>query len=279
VRAAVLGSPVAHSLSPALHRAAYAELDLRWTYESYDVEEEALADFLDGLDEEWVGLSLTMPLKRAALGLVDWASPRARAVAAVNTIVLSRQRRMGANTDVPGMVAALGERGLTSARTAAVLGGGSTARSALAALADVGVSRPSVVVRRPDAVSELRTTAQRLGSRPEVVRWAEAGEALRRDVVVSTVPRGAADALADEIPAEPGVLLDVVYDPWPTPLAAAWRARGGTVVSGLDLLVHQAVLQLALMTGSSVPAERLITVMREAGERALRARAAAAEHA
>lgn len=272
MRAAVLGSPVAHSLSPVLHRAAYRELALDWSYESYDVTEDHLAAFLDGLDEEWVGLSLTMPLKRAVLPLLDWVSPRAGAVGAVNTVVLSRGRRTGANTDVPGLVAALHQHGVTQVGSAGILGGGATAASALAALADLGVRDPVVVVRRPDAVDELRAAARRLDVRLDVRRWDEASEALRRELVVSTVPGEAAAGLGGAVPGGPGILFDVVYAPWPTRLAGAWAAAGGTVLGGLDLLVHQAVLQVALMTGREVDSERLVTVMREAGRGALAAR-------
>lgn len=273
MRAAVLGSPVAHSLSPVLHRAAYRELGLAWTYDAYEVGEDALRGFLDRLGPEWAGLSLTMPLKRAVVPMLDWVSPRAKAVAAVNTVVLSEGRRTGANTDVPGMVAALHERGVTEVGTAAVLGGGATATSALAALADLGVRDAVVIARRPDSLHELRAAAQRLEIRPDVRRWADAAAALRRDLVVSTVPGQAAAGLIAVLPERPGVLFDVVYDPWPTTLATAWAAAGGTVVGGLDLLVHQAALQVALMTGQEVSPSRLVPVLRAAGEQALAERA------
>ena len=273
MRAAVLGSPISHSLSPVLHRAAYAELDLPWSYESHEVDEAGLAGFLDGLDEQWAGLSLTMPLKRAVLPLLDHVTPRARLVGAANTVVLSRGRRLGTNTDVPGLVAALHERGVTRADRALVLGGGATAASALAALADLGVEEPVVVVRRQNAVEDLRRVAQRLGQRLQVRRWDEAASLLRAsgagDLLVSTVPGTAADGLAEAVPERPGVLFDVVYDPWPTALAAAWGSAGGTVLGGLDLLVHQAVGQVVLMTGRDVDSARLAAVMRAAGEGAL----------
>lgn len=279
MRAAVLGSPIAHSLSPVLHRAAYAELGLDWSYDSYDVTETDLPGFLAGLDASWAGLSLTMPLKRAVIPLLDWVSPLARQVHAVNTVVLGRGRRLGANTDVPGMVAALRERGVFGAASATVVGGGATATSALAALADLGVREAAVVVRRPEAVGELLDAAARLGVRPDVRPWAEAADPssglLARDLVVSTVPGDAAAGLAAALPIAPRTLFDVVYHPWPTALGAAWQRSGGLVVGGLDLLVHQAVLQVALMTGQE-PADgtgRLVDVMRAAGERALAARA------
>ncbi|WP_218566282.1 shikimate dehydrogenase [Vallicoccus soli] len=274
MRAGVLGSPVAHSLSPVLHRAAYAQLGLDWSYDAHDVPAGGLAGFLDALGPDWAGLSVTMPLKREALDLVDWASPGARDVEAVNTVLLSRGRRLGSNTDVPGMLAALAEAGTTSAASGTVLGGGATARSALGALRDLGVARATVVARRPAAVQELAPTARRLGLGLVPAPWdpAALGDALGADVVVAAVPGEAAAALAAAVPPRPGTLLDVAYDPWPTSLAAAWERAGGAVRGGLDLLVHQAVLQVGLMTGRDAPG-RLLPVMRAAAEEALAARA------
>jgi shikimate dehydrogenase len=273
MRAGVLGSPVAHSLSPLLHRTAYDALGLDWAYDAHEVAAGGLAAFLDGLDERWAGLSLTMPLKQEALALVDWASPLARAVAAVNTVLLSRGRRLGTNTDVPGMVAALAERGTPAAGSGTVLGGGATARSALAALRELGVPAVTAVVRRPAAAGDLRAAAGRLGVDLAVLPWEPPvlAPALAADVVVATVPGEAAAGLAGSLPPEPRTLLDVTYAPWPTSLATAWAGAGGTVVGGLDLLVHQAVLQVGLMTGRDAPG-RLLPVMRAAAEDALAAR-------
>ena len=273
-RAAVLGSPVAHSLSPVLHRAAYAELGLRdWTYDAYDVDAAALPVFLDGLGDEWVGLSLTMPLKAAVLPLLDRVSDLARDVGAVNTVLLGPDGRSGDNTDVPGLVAALREQGLDRPDRAWVLGGGATATSALAALRELGVAEPVVVVRDARRAQPLLTAAGRLGVRPELVPWSAAtlADAAAGDLVVATTPAGSTDTLAADLPARvAGTLFDVVYDPWPTVLARAWAHAGGTVLGGLDLLVHQAVLQVGLMTRQRVDPTALATALRAAGEAALR---------
>jgi shikimate dehydrogenase len=263
MRAAVLGSPIAHSLSPALHRAAYALLGLDWTYDAVECTAERLAPFLAGLGPEWAGLSLTMPLKAAVLPLLDSAEPTVRRAGAANTVVLRGGRREGANTDVPGMVAALAERGV-AADAAVVLGAGATARSALVSLAQAGTTRVEVAARRPAAAGDLLRVAVAEGLLVEVVPWAAAAELLAAPLVVSTVPAGAADALAAAVPTRPGALLDVVYAPWPTPLAAAWSSSAGTVVGGLDLLVHQAALQVPLVTGSTTPADELVPVLRAA---------------
>ncbi|SDQ46958.1 shikimate dehydrogenase [Quadrisphaera sp. DSM 44207] len=285
MRAAVLGHPVAHSLSPVLHTAAYAALGLvgRWRYSALDVQEHELAPLLASLDVEWGGLSLTMPLKQVALPLLDEVSPLAAAVGAVNTLLPmpgpmpepgQRLRWRGENTDVHGLVAALREAGVQRATSAAVLGGGATAASALAALRVLGVREPTVHVRSPLRAAALHEVADRLGVALDVAPWERAHRALGAQLVVSTVPAGAADDLAAQLSrpsagaAGAGVLLDVVYAPWPTALARAWSARGGAVVSGFAMLLHQAGEQVRMMTGHEAPLE----VMRRAGEDELAAR-------
>ncbi|MFJ1973503.1 shikimate dehydrogenase [Streptomyces sp. NPDC087903] len=270
-RAAVLGSPIAHSLSPVLHRTAYAELGLAdWSYDRFDVDETALPEFLANLGPDWAGLSLTMPLKRAVIPLLDEISETAASVEAVNTVVFTRDgRRAGDNTDIPGMVAALRERGIEEVDSAAILGAGATASSALAALARICTGEVVVYVRSDARAAEMRQWGERLDIEVRTEDWADAAEALHRPLVIATTPAGATDALSGTVPERPATLFDVLYDPWPTELAARWSAYGGAVVSGLDLLVHQAVLQVEQMTGRT-PAP--LDAMRKAGEHALAAR-------
>ncbi|MFG2480935.1 shikimate dehydrogenase [Streptomyces fagopyri] len=267
-RAAVLGSPIAHSLSPVLHRAAYRELGLDdWSYDRFEVDEEALPGFLEELGGEWAGLSLTMPLKRAVIPLLDGISTTAASVEAVNTVVLTDDgRRVGDNTDIPGMVAALREHGIEQVESAAVLGAGATASSALAALARVCTGEVVAYVRSAERAAEMRRWGERLDVTVRTADWADAERALRAPLVIATTPAGTTDALAAAVPERPATLFDVLYDPWPTELAARWSAYGGAVVGGLDLLVHQAVLQVEQMTGRS-PAP--LAAMRKAGEHAL----------
>lgn len=270
-RAAVLGSPVAHSLSPVLHRAAYAHLgldSLGARYDAVEVTEATLPGFLAQLGPEWRGLSLTMPLKHAAVPLLTSVSETARRVLAVNTLVLLDGQRQGHNTDVPGMVAALAERGVTDVERAVVLGGGATARSAIAALAAL-THAVEVVVRTPARAATLRAAGASYGVEVTVGGWDSAGAALGAPLVVATTPVGATDELVGAVPQAPGLLFDVIYDPWPTRLSAAWRLAGGAVLGGLDLLVHQAALQVPLQTGVSVDPTDLVTPMRAAGEAAL----------
>lgn len=281
-RAAVLGSPVAHSLSPALHRAAYAALHLDgWRYDAVDVPEDRMAAFLAGIDDAWVGLSLTMPLKRVVRPLLVSESALATAVGAVNTVTFTERGPVGDNTDVHGIVAALAEAGTTRAGAAAVLGGGATACSAVAALRALGVAAPTVHVRSPERSGDVVAAGGRLGLAValhplDVDSVVDAAP----QVVVSTLPAGAADALAaglaDRLVAaavasgRPApVLLDVVYAPWPTALAAAWQAAGGSVVSGFEMLLHQAAEQVRLMTGHEPP----VPAMRAGGEAEIARRA------
>ncbi|MEU2118324.1 shikimate dehydrogenase [Streptomyces sp. NPDC016459] len=270
-RAAVLGSPIAHSLSPVLHRAAYAELGLDgWSYDRFEVDEAGLSGFVGELDDSWAGLSLTMPLKRAIIPLLDEISDTAASVEAVNTVVLGEDgRRVGDNTDIPGMIAALRERNVEKVESAAILGAGATASSALAAIARICAGPVTAYVRSEARAEEMRGWGERLGVDVRTADWDDAAEAFAAPLVVATTPAGTTNALATAVPDSVGTLFDVLYDPWPTALAAAWSDRGGKVVGGLDLLVHQAVLQVEQMTGAP---RAPLAAMRAAGERALSAR-------
>ncbi|GIG29137.1 shikimate dehydrogenase [Cellulomonas marina] len=266
-RAAVVGHPVAHSLSPLLHGTAYAALGLDgWRYDRLDVLPEDLPALLASLDDGWAGLSVTMPHKHALLDLVDHVDPLARVVGAANTVLLqpgrTRPQLVALNTDVHGLVTALAE-GLGTAdradgRRGVVLGGGATAASALAGLAQLGVTEADVVVRSPGRAGALLRAAERMGLHPHLRAWSTATDLLpAADVVVSTLPAHGADELAQALAAAAvpcrGVLLDCAYDPRPTALGTAWSAVGGTAVGGERMLLHQAVEQVRLMTGRPAP--------------------------
>lgn len=269
-RAAVLGHPIAHSLSPVLHRAAYADLGLTaWQYDAVDVTEEQLPAFVEALDAEWAGLSLTMPLKQTVMGLLDHVEPLAEVVGAVNTVLVQAGRPaarpvlVGANTDVHGVVAALRE-GLADrgpVRRAVVLGAGATAASTLAALAELGCASPQVFVRSMARAGSTMRASHRMGVDPAFLVMEPAARLTAAlaaaDVVVSTLPPHAADPLAERLRAEgtslPGVLLDCAYDPRPTALGSVWRDGGGVVVGGERMLLHQAGEQVRLMTGRPAP--------------------------
>ena len=271
MKAAVLGAPIVHSLSPVLHRAAYRALGLTgWSYLAIECDTARLPAVLDGCGPGWAGLSLTMPLKRAVLPLLDHIDPLAREVGAANTVVFPGGQRHGHNTDVPGMIAALAEAGVTGLpgpATVLILGGGATACSALAAVRGLGAVRATAAVRDPGRAQDLVAAAARLAVGLTLTSFDEP-EVTAPDVLISTVPAGAADFHAQRIARgtlTPRHLLDVVYHPWPTPLAAAARQADIPVAGGFALLLQQAAGQVELMTGKPAP----IAEMRSAGESAL----------
>jgi shikimate dehydrogenase len=272
VRCAVLGDPIDHSLSPVIHRAAYRALGLEdWQYDAVRVPSGGLPGFLDGLDPAtWRGLSLTMPLKREAVPLLGSYDEWVGATGACNTVLLEPDGgRHGLNTDVTGALMVLGELDVAVER-AVVLGGGATATSMLLALAERGMRHATLLVRDPDRAGDTvhAVVAHRSAPTVEVGLIGEV-EALAGDVVVSTVPASAQVPDLVAALAEIPLVFDVVYEPWPTPLAAAAERSGRTVLSGLDLLVAQAVHQVVAMTGRfDVPAG----AMRRAAEEALAAR-------
>jgi shikimate dehydrogenase len=264
MKAAVLGSPIAHSLSPALHLAAYQALGLDgWSYQAIECDEAGLPGLLAGCGPDWAGLSLTMPLKRSVLGLLDSAEPLVVQAGVANTVVFDAGRRRGHNTDVPGMITALREVGLAHPSPVLILGAGATACSALVAVRGLGAARATVAVRDERRAGELQAVADRLGVTVRLVPFGEPGEPAP-GLLVSTAPAGAADQYAQRIrqgALAPGCLLDVVYHPWPTALAAAAEQAGVPVASGFTLLLHQAARQVELMTGKPAP----VGAMRSAG--------------
>jgi shikimate dehydrogenase len=262
----VLGSPIKHSLSPVLHRAAYQALDLHgWHYDKIECDEPGLSRRVDGMGPEWAGLSLTMPLKQVALTVADEVSPLAEAVGAANTLVFSPAGGKRAdNTDVGGMVSALREAGLTRVEQAVILGAGGTAQSALAAVRELGHQSPIVLVRNLARTGELCETAERLGMQPTISDGLFIEPLPAADLVISTLPGGAADPLSATRWKPDTMVLDVVYAPWPTSFAGSALAAGCPVVSGLTVLLYQAVAQVELMTGHPGPVEAMRTALVDA---------------
>ncbi|MHA7223180.1 shikimate dehydrogenase family protein [Arthrobacter sp. RHLT1-20] len=307
LRAAVLGHPISHSKSPALHRSAYAYLGVEIDYSAIDVTEADLPSFMArirdavGQGDGWRGLSVTMPLKNAMVAEVDEVRGVGRALGVINTVTFESDasgqgpfgdnggttRLVGYNTDVAGIVNALRHARAASAPSAVILGGGGTAAAAIAALKELGALAAEVYVRDVGRAAEARAAAAAVGLPVTVRPIAGAAAAVAAaDVVISTLPPRAADALADELAQEfeqeftpdvpgdrapasgrehPGVLMDVAYDPWPSRIASVWQDAGGTVVPGLEMLIYQAVEQVRHFTrlGDAVPAE-VIDVMCDA---------------
>jgi shikimate dehydrogenase len=245
-RLAVLGSPIQHSQSPALHRAAYEALGLDWSYEAVEVTEDGLPGFVQELGPEWRGLSLTMPLKKAVLPLLAETDRYAEQTGGANTVLLDGDTLRGFNTDVPGIVRALQAAGLEEARYVHILGGGATAASALVAAAELGAERVDVHVRDLTRSGWIEPLANDLGLRVRIRPFAQADRSLDvPDLVIGTLPGGTrTEAVYTDTTRRRSMLFDVAYEPWPTPLARQWEAVGGRVVSGLALLAHQALLQV-----------------------------------
>jgi shikimate dehydrogenase len=247
----VLGRPITHSLSPALHRAAYQALGLNWAYTALDCGVEELPAVL-AARTDWAGFSCTMPLKRAVLTVADEIRPRAAAVGAGNTLLPRDGGWVADNTDVDGIRGALAEHGVRPHRVT-VLGAGGTAQALVVALADLDVAELTALVREPARAEDLRRTAERVAVRLAVGRLDPAAAALDADLVVSTLPGAAADPLAARTWRAGQTVMDVLYDPWPTALAAAAAAGGAAVIGGAAMLLHGAAAQVRLMTGSPAP--------------------------
>ena len=265
-RAAVVGKPVAHSLSPVLHTAAYEALGLNWIYTRLEASESELAALVAGLDESWVGLSVTMPGKRASLEVATTTTARATAVGAANTLVRRPDGWAADCTDVDGVTGALRAVGYVPGPTGVVLGGGGTACAALAGLAELGVRSVNVVVRDVARAALAEACGAAVGLTVNLVPWAVADFAALASsvsVLVNTTPPSAVSTLSADLSRSPCV-LDVIYHPWPTPLATAVAERGGVLATGLDMLLHQAFGQVAQFTGQEPPREAMRDALRSA---------------
>jgi shikimate dehydrogenase len=252
MRAAVLGRPVSHSLSPLMHRAAYAALGLSdWTYDALDVGAEELPDLIAGLGPEWRGFSVTMPCKQVAARVADQVEPLPRLLGAANTLVRTDGGWRAENTDVHGVGMALQLGGVEQVEHAAVLGAGGTAVAAAAALASLGARQVDVYVRDPARAADLLRVLRILDV-PATVHRLDTGT-VTAPVVVSTVPVGGQPVVAALDWGSGPTVLDVLYAGWPTPLAQRVQAAGGTVISGLEVLFWQATLQVELITGHPAP--------------------------
>lgn len=255
MKAAVLGSPVSHSLSPVLHNSAYKFLGLDHTYSAIEVSESDFPNFISSLDDSWLGVSLTMPLKEVAFKVATFVDLVATQTGAINTLIFS-DGISGFNTDVAGIVDSFIEQGLARADTGTLFGSGATARSALVAMAQLGITQVQCIARNMLDVAQLIE----LGEGIDVVvshSLALDSNWLTSDVVINTTPVGVLDEIAKDIWQPKGILLDVVYHPWPTQLAASWEISGGSVTSGLSMLLHQAAHQIALLTKLPAPIDEM----------------------
>lgn len=272
-RAGVAGDPIAHSLSPVLHRAAYADLGVDISYDLLPTRAEELDDLLGRLDESWAGISLTMPHKQAVMARLDMIDGLAKTVGAVNTVCVQPTGNMlvGFNTDVAGIVSAVREVRPGPVTSCLILGGRATASSTLAAAVELGTRDLTIAARNHGGPGSALTAATRMNLSPELMRFdpaAIAARAERSSLLVSTVPAGVADTVADELSARGADLshlavLDVVYDPWPSRLIQVAGDLGATVVPGWLMLVHQAARQVRLFTGRMPSTEVMTSALLE----------------
>jgi shikimate dehydrogenase len=246
-RLAVLGSPIAHSKSPAVHAAAYAALGLEWQYEAIEITGDTLADFVSSRDASWRGLSLTMPLKRDVLPLLDWRAPAVDLVGGANTVLFTDDGPRGYNTDVYGVQRSIRDAGVQSLGLVHVLGAGATAASVIAGIATLGATGVIVSARTPSKARPLVDLGDALGVPVTVIPWGVDDSV--PDAVVSTLPGGQNDLVFPEAVRASSLLFDVAYDPWPTPLATQWSDAGGFVISGIELLLNQALAQVRVFVG------------------------------
>lgn len=262
MKAAVLGSPISHSLSPVLHRAAYSQLGLDHTYEAIEVTEIQLPNFVRKCDSSWLGLSLTMPLKEIAFEVADKASAIAHMTGSINTLVFGDQI-VADNSDVYGLATALRFGNCSNPASATILGSGATARSAIAALAGLGTQSIVVIARNQVTAARCIDLGNELGITLDVTP--EPNSTLfSADVVINTTPKGVADDYVSFLSNAQGTLLDVVYDPWPSKLVMAWQQQKLNVVPGYNMLLHQAVRQVELMTGLNPDVEHMRSALHQA---------------
>ena len=251
MKAAVLGKPISHSLSPVLHNAAYEALGLNHEYSAIEVSEHELGSFLTDLGSDWLGVSLTMPLKEIAFEFTNSVDQVAKLSGSINTLVFG-EGIQAFNTDVIGIVEAIKEASSADVSSGVIFGSGATARSALMALGQLGARQVNCVARNLNDIVKMAELAAVIGVDFVSTSLDESGW-MSADVVINTTPAGVLDELVREVSSPSGLLLDVIYNPWPTKLAASWSVAGGSIVSGLSMLLHQAGQQVLLMTGEPAP--------------------------
>ena len=261
MRAAVLGYPISHSLSPTLHKRAYEILGIDANYDAVEVSAGQLPEFLKEVAKTnstvWLGFSLTMPLKEEVLSVANEVDELAKQIRSANTLIPIANGWRATTTDVPGFIWALAANKVTNFKSVTIIGAGATARAAAAAVDAPGMEI-KVINRNMDRIPAMKDAVK--SSNLEFLDWDEV--ALDSDLVINTTPKGAADKLEVRLDSEAGVLFESLYDPWPTKLAAKWQ---GKVIDGLDLLVHQAIDQIALMTGKSINRADFAAELRKSG--------------
>ena len=252
---AVVGSPIEHSKSPAIHQSAYRVLGLDWNYSAVDVSEGRLRQFLETIDSNWQGLSITMPLKFEATRLATSLDSIAERTGVTNTLVRENDGWRGFNTDVYGIQRALQEPLQQRKVSVSVVGSGATALSAVFAVyLSNPTARITLIARNRNDAKKLKDRSEASGIKVRIRTFRFfAYKTNRADVVISTLPSGALDTFVTQIvsrlaPKPRGVLLDVAYHPWPSKFAATWQSCSQQAVSGIEMLIFQAIAQLRIFT-------------------------------
>jgi shikimate dehydrogenase len=262
INGAVLGSPISHSLSPQLHKAAYDFLKINAEYSRFDVKSGDLPSFLTA-HPELNSLSLTMPLKEEALKTADVVSPISLQINSGNTLIKQDGKWSLTSTDVEGFRMALGAHGIKLDGSVLIIGSGATARAVVAAI-DSDVSTQSrqinVIHRNPDRVSTMRQAAP--GSDLIFHDWDSRKLLNKVSLIVNTSPAGAADLFCDDLSKPSGIYFEALYNPWPTPLLKKFDDLGQQTIDGIDLLVHQAISQIEIFAGVKVDRNSLAQIMR-----------------
>lgn len=267
IRCAVLGSPISHSLSPILHTTAYEELGLYGQYQAIEMTSVKLKDFVSNLDESWTGFSLTMPLKEEILSIANEVDELAARINSANTLIRSTLGWRALSTDVNGFTQALLAKDVTDFNSVTILGSGATARAA-AASCDAPHRSIKVIHRSPEREATMRRAAPL--AHIEFLPWGS--EITDVDLLINATPAGVADTYSEKLESEVGgVYFEALYNPWPTKMLARWRALKGFAIDGLDLLVHQGIDQVELMSGKSVQRASLAPVLRTACLAAMKA--------
>ena len=266
IKAAVLGSPISHSLSPLLHNTAYAQIGLSASYEAIEVKAHSLAKFVDERDASWTGFSLTMPLKEEAISYAKHVDDLALRINSANTLYRKAGEWYATSTDVIGFRNALEMHKVEVKGHVVILGAGATARAAAAAC-DSSQTQITVINRSLARVQAMSDAV--IESELSFLNWDDLSVLADADLVISTAPAGVTDSI--EIPAKTSApYFEALYKPWPTPASAMWASRGGKVIDGLDLLIHQALAQIAIFSGETFDSALMYTKLREVGLAALK---------
>lgn len=266
IKAAVLGSPISHSLSPLLHNTAYAQLGLSASYEAIEVKAHSLSKFMDERDATWTGFSLTMPLKEEAISYAKHVDDLALRINSANTLYRKAGEWYAISTDVIGFRNALEMHTVEIKGHVVILGAGATARAAAAAC-DSSSTQITVINRSLARVQAMSDAV--IESELSFLNWDDLSVLADADLVISTAPAGVTDSI--ELPAKTSApYFEALYKPWPTPASAMWASRGGKVVDGLDLLIHQALAQISIFSGETFDSALMYTKLREVGLAALK---------